>query len=102
MIPVSGSAGRCRCRGAVAAEPRGRGAVGGETPAGKGCPPARVPVQGWAAGPERGGGTHVSLTSRRVSEQPGGQQPRRHGHCAPAPARPRPPETTAPRHRHLR
>lgn len=52
-----------------------RGAVGGRTPAEKGCGPARVPVQGWAVGPERGGRTHVSLTSRRVPEQPGATSP---------------------------
>lgn len=68
----------------------GRGAAGGETPAGKGCRPARVPVQGWAAGPEGGGGTRVALTSRRVPEQPGASSP-----AAAATARP----PAAPRNR---
>lgn len=73
----------------------GRGAAGGGTPAGKGCRPARVPVQGWAAGPEGGGGTGVALTSRRVPEQPGASSPA--AAATAHPARPPPPETAAPR-----
>lgn len=83
--------------GAAAAESRGQGAAGGGTPVGKGCRPARVPVQGWAAGPERGGGDSRFADITAGAGAAGGQQPRRHGRCAA-----RAPETAAPRYRHLR
>lgn len=89
-------AARCRCQGAGAAEPRVQGAFRGGTPAGKGCQPARVPVQGRAAGPERGGGIHVSLTSRRCWS---GRGPAALGASSPAAtatAHPRPPAPAPP------
>lgn len=65
-------------RGFRAEEPEQQ-SPGAGTPAGKGC---LVPVQGRAAGPERGGGIHVSLTSRRCRS---GRGPAAPGAAAPPP-----------------